>query len=246
MEKIVVFGRQDDALTACLTDNEAFRFVFTDSTEIPPDAACVLISPEFAGENLREIVRSIRRKNCPLAAVTGSLTDEAEEALLDSGITHIMKLPVSETLLKKRLAALTVSSSGTESVEFNLFRQMTQDNELRGAYVVKEADFSNIYRFVQRLQERMDKQAQLVTFSFHTRLHTPADSDTLEGGFRIVQKCLRRGDIACVYGTTILAILMNADQSGAEGAAKRIVQTFEAYCCDSIYTMKYEMQTIKS
>ena len=139
------------------------------------------------------------------------------------------------------------SAAGADAAPgLELFAEIEETNRQSGAYTVEADDFAGIYRFVMRIQDRMDKQAHLVSFCFHSRLNTPPEPGTVEEGFRIVQRCLRRGDIACMNGQTILAILMGADEEGCRVAADRIVSTYEAHCSGSAFTLKYEMREIRS
>ena len=246
MRKIVVLSRQDDALASNLAMPENVQLQFSESTHVLPDTACVLISQEFAGENIAKTAASLRRRMIPCAVLTFDRSDENEEMLLDAGIPQIIKLPMPATLMQKRIAAMLQSTDqGGQDTGLALFSQLSQSDEQRGAYAVREADFTNLYKFVCRLQDRMDKQAQPLRFTFHTRVKSPLEAGTLEAAFPIVQKCLRRGDIASIYGEGICAILMGADAEGGRIAAERIVSTYEAHIRDSIYTMKYEMQEIR-
>lgn len=246
MKKIVVMSQQDAALAEALSVPEGMELRFSESAGVLPDTACVLISQCFAGTRLAETAADLRRRNIPFAVVTFDRSDENEAALLDAGVTQIIKLPMSELLLKKRISALIhAAEPGGSDAGFALFSQLAEGDSQRGAYAVRESDFTNIYKFVLRLQERMDKQAQLVRFTFHTRLKMPLEPGTLEAAFPIVQKCLRRGDIASMHSEGIYAILMGADEEGGKIAADRIVTTYEAHVRDSIYTMKYEMQEIR-
>ncbi len=247
MKKVVILGKQSDLITSCFSGADEIRAAYSDLSDVLPDTACVLTAPGLDADTLREAVRVLSARKIPLAALTLNPSEEEQELLLDCGISNIIPLPMSAKLLQKRILLLAGSSaaSGTDAGA-DLFSRIAQSNEERGAYTVSEDDFSNIYRFVLRLQERMDKEAKLAVFSFHTRLNTPPEPGTVEEGFRIVQRCLRRGDIACIYGKTILAILMSAGADGCKTAADRIVSTYAAHCCDSIFTLQYEIREIRN
>lgn len=241
MKKIVLLGKKDAKWAQIFTDTDDMRFVF--SSDVMPDAACVLLLPDTADTRLPELVRILRSRRIPFAAVTEDGSDENQERLMDSGAAQVFVLPMSQGLLSKRILSLCSSDGGSE-IAFDLFAQLTDKSEQRGAYAVKESDFSNIYRFVQRMQDRAEKQSQLVIFRFTTRLQSAIEPGTLEDAFPIVQKCLRRGDLVCMYGENILAILIGADADGAKFAADRIVNTYQAHFCGSIYDMKYEIREI--
>lgn len=242
MEKAAVICGQDEGLKACFSDITDFKVQFSSADDIPSDAACVLVSQELS----EDAVRKLSAGNIPYAVITTDSSEENEERLLDSGIYTIIKLPMSQGLLSRHIKALIGKSDrrhgGTAP---DLFSGMPVSDGQRGAFTVQENDFENIYKFVCRLQERMDKQAQLVEFSFHSRLKKgQLEPGALEDAFSIIQKCLRRGDIVCIYGQAVLAILMGADEAGGRTAAERIVNTYEAHCCDSMYDMVYKMREI--
>ena len=246
MRKTVILSSRDEMLAAQFQDTENLAVQFSESADVLPDTGCVLISQQFAGAQLADTVLMLSRRGIPCAVLTFDKSDENEEKLLDSGITQMLKLPMSAGLLVKRIDALmkTPELHAPDS-GFELFAQMTDTERVNGAYVVPETDFPHIYRYVQRLQERMEKPAQLVKFSFHTRLNMKPEPGTLESAFPIVQKCLRRGDIVSIYGFSLCAILIGADEEGGKGAADRIVSTYAAHFPASLYTMKYEMQEIR-
>ena len=246
MKKIIILSTPDDELSSNLHAPDSAVLSFWDSPNVLPDTACVLISQRYIGEKLAETAAMYDKRNIPYAVVTFDKSEENEERLLDAGVSQILKLPMQASLLKKRISALLHASEHYSSdTGFAIFAQMAEGDSQRGAYVVQESDFTNIYKFVLRLQERMDKQAQLIRFTFHTRLKMPLEPGTLETAFPIVQKCLRRGDIASIFGDSIYAILIGAEQDGAKIAADPIVTTYTSHIRDSIYSLKYEMRAIK-
>lgn len=209
-----------------------------------PDTVCVLIAQETAGERLSEIARTLRNRDIPFAVLTEDGSDENQVRLLDFGVQNIFVLPMSAVLLQKRVTALCGSAGGGSEAGFDLFAQIAESDDRRGAFSVRESDFPNVYRFVLRLQERSEKLSQMVLFRFHGRLNMELEPGTLENVFPLVQKCLRRGDIVCIYGNEIIAILIGADEEGGKGAADRIIATYDAYYCNSPYSMNYEIRTV--
>ena len=126
-----------------------------------------------------------------------------------------------------------------------MFAKAVALDDQRGAFVVHESNFTNIYRFVKRLLDRSEKTAYLVKFTFSSSDGGEAGPGALEEAFLIIKMCLRRGDIISIYGNCILAILMGADADGSKTAAQRIVDTYQGFSCDSTYEMSYETQQIK-
>jgi len=245
MERIVILGKPDEQLENCLAEIADFQFIVSDSPDVMPDTAGVLITQQYAARHAAAAVQVLQKRSIPFAAVTSDASEENQAFLLESGISRLLFLPMSGVLLQKHLTALIGTPAVSElEAGFQLFSQIAESNLQRGAYVVREAEFTNIYRFVLRLQERMEKQAQLVIFSFRSRLNQKPEPGTLEEGFQIVQKCLRRGDIVCIYGAKILAIMMAANSGGGQSAADRIINTYHAYYCDSVFELQYEMHGI--
>lgn len=243
MVKIVMIGSAESEIAKSLSAVPEFRLVFSDSADVLPDTACVLVLQETAGERLPEIIRMLESRGIPFAVLASDSSEQNQEKLLDAGALNIFLLPISPSLLQKRVRLLA-GMNAPETRSFDLFAQIAANGEQRGAYAVQEENFVNIYRFVVRLQDRLEKKAQLITFSFHTRLNFPIEPGTLEEAFPIVQKCLRRGDIACIYGNTILCILLGADAEGGRIAAERIAATYNSHAAESFFTMRYEMQDI--
>ncbi|MBR4200422.1 MAG: hypothetical protein IKQ91_03980 [Oscillospiraceae bacterium] len=246
MSKVILIGKPDEALNACLSGMHELQFGYAENeAAVLPDTACVLIMQEQAGSSLQKTVNLLQKRGIPAAVLTSDGSEENQEYLLDLGAAQYFILPMKASLLQKRILALIGSHEGAGTdAGLELLMQIAKDEQPRGAFSVSEADFTKIYRFVLRLQERTEKKAQLVIFRFDTRLKTPVEPGTLEDAFPIVQKCLRKGDIVSMFGQTIMAILMAAEESGGRVAAERIINTYQAYYSGSIFDMKYEMRPI--
>ena len=243
MKKVLILCQPDEPLKNCFDSIHAAEIVFSADAEIPQDTDCVLISQRFTGAALPELLLSCRRSSLPAAVFTDDASEQNQELLLDMGFDHILLLPMSAKLLDKQITALLGSASASE-IGFALFAQLEESDAKTGAFQVSSHDFPMICRFVERLQGRMEKPSQLVIFHFSTRLKTPPEPGTVEQTFPIVQTCLRRGDIVCMDGQQILAILVGADEAGGRTAAERIIATYQAHCCDSIYDLHYNMQPV--
>lgn len=245
MNRICIFSNDDGALRKMLPQDETMQFEWTQFSEFDPETACVLISQHYAGDILPAVLRRVRSMGIPFAVLTFDGSDENQEKLLDAGVEQIFILPTAASLLQKKILLLIRNAAASKpEIGLDYLSQIAASNQELGAFVVQQTDFFNMYRFVMRLQDRMEKQAQLVTFAFHSRLNTPPEPGTLEAAFPIVQKCLRRGDIACIFGHQILAVLIGADPDGARTAADRIVATYQAYFCSGIYDISYEMRDV--
>lgn len=245
MKTILLISQPDERLNACFSGIPEYQFRMSASPEIQPDTACVLINAALDDSAIRNAVRLLKRRKIPFAAIAFECSEQKEEMLLDSGVSQIFSLPISPALLRKRIEALTEPDDRrTSDAGRVVFASLVADDQQRGAFVVQEADFAGIYQFVLRLQERLDKPAQLVRFRFRAQLDLPLEPGAPADALPLVQKCLRRGDIVCVYGHQIYAILLGSDPNGAKIAADRIVSTYQAYCRDSFCDMQYEISEI--
>lgn len=247
MKKIVVLCDSSEKFTGLFPEKSEYIVEYSKSADVMPDTDCVLISQEFIGDRLTETAASLSSRSIAFGVLTFDKSEENEEYLLDCGAGNIFGIPMSPVILEKRIAVLTETSDrrGAADPGLELFSQLAAADQKCGAYSVPESVFPDVYKLVLRLQERMDKPAQLVKFSFHTRLGGPLEPGILEEAFPIVQKCLRRGDIVSIFGQCLFAILMGADSEGGRVAADRIISTYNAHFCDNIYDMRYIMNVIK-
>ncbi|MBQ5340202.1 MAG: hypothetical protein J6Z40_13705 [Oscillospiraceae bacterium] len=244
MKKAVILSTPDIQLVRCFLGITSVQIEFSEQLAIPADADCVLIAQQQAAAALPALSELLRERNLPSAALTFDQSEENQELLLDLGFDNIFLLPMSGRLLEKRICAM-IGKARAPELGFDLFAAMEQSGGRLGAYAVSSGVFPMILRYVERLQDRMDKPSQLVTFRFRTRLNIPPEPGTLEEAFPIVQTCLRRGDIVTISGQEILAVLIGADDAGCKGAADRIIRTYQAHCCDSIFDMLYDIREIK-
>ena len=116
----------------------------------------------------------------------------------------------------------------------------------QGSFKVDEADFRKLYEFVQRLLERLEKDAHLVIFSFSSRFGSRIEPEIVNDFTTVVQRCLRKGDISCKSGHSLYVILLGADKNGSEVVAKRLIETFWSVCDDDAYDIDYEIKPINS
>lgn len=245
MYNIVVLSDNDARLKAALPVTKDISFTFTASPDVHPDIDCVLVSQDYYGEDIGEIMSSFKKHGIPCAAVTFDGSDENRAKLQRKEITDTIVFPTNEELFLKHITSVISSQRLGSDVEFETFAKAVALDDQKGAFVVHESNFTNLYRFVKRLLDRMEKPAYLVKFSFNSPYNGKLEPGALEEAFLIVKTCLRRGDIVSIYGNCLLAILIGADAEGAETAAKRIVDTYQGFCCNSIYDMGYETQEIK-
>jgi hypothetical protein len=245
MYNIVVLSNDAERLKSALPVNEKLSFSFTSSPDVQPDIECVLVAQDFSVDDIGDTVKTFKRRGIACAVVTFDGSDKNKAKLLGKGITDIFVLPMSDELLVTHITAIISAQRIGSDVGFEMFAKAVALDDQRGAYVVHESNFTNLYRFVKRLLDRMEKSAYLAKFTFSDGHNSPLEPGALEEAFLIVKMCLRRGDIVCIYGNCILAILIGADAAGAKTASQRIVDTYQGFSLNNSYEMSFETQEIK-
>ena len=244
-KKIALIDSSNSIVGRYTAGSELIQLDISSDADLIKDCDCVMISQEFAGDALGDMLRSVREHSLPVAVTTYSGSCENQERLLELGADDVIILPISVRLLEKRINALTGGSGlNAESIDFNSFKNIADANKGSGSFIVQENDFTNIYRFVLRMLERLDQRAQLVIFDMKCRSNSLIEPEVLHTFVTVVQSCLRRGDISSLHGTQMMVMLMGADREGAENAAHRIVETFYAHCDDDAYDVTFEIKAI--
>ena len=214
---------------------------------IPESAECAVISQEFAGEALDSTVAVLKRRQLTVAVASFAAPEQAQDALADCGADDIIFLPLSGKLLEKRLKLLSGSASvRNEPLNFDAFDHIHEANQGRGAFLVEERDFTTVFRFLSRILERLDKKAQMVIFQFESPCGPIEISEDIRNFTRIVQACLRRGDISAVCGMQVLLILVGTNAEDAHRVIRRLTDTFAAHYYDSCSRITYEMRELNS
>ena len=225
----------------------SLRVVATNDEELPTTSECVLIPQEYAGEKLVRMIRSMKNLLIPVAVATHDGTTDNQEYLLECGANDVIVLPIAAQLLEKRLLSLGAGSVLTRTnVNFAAFDRIREVNQGRGAFVVQENDFANIYRFVVRILERLEQKAQLIIFTFNSDFGPFIETGTVFDFIKVVQAVLRRGDISSIYGRQVFVILMGTDAENGERVVKRMLDTFTAHYGDDTCEITYEMREISS
>lgn len=239
-KKIVVLGG-DAGISAAFSELSGLNVTFTEQPEdIGADFACAVVADKCAGA-----IAALKQLGLPVAAVTADAAPETQDRLLEQGGDDVLVLPMSAKLLQKRLSALTESiAHSAEPVDFASFDRIREANKGRGAFIVEEHDFTNVYRFVTRILERLDKKAQMIIFNFKSACGPIAETEDVENFMKIGQACLRRGDISAVCGAQVLLILLGADDGDGKKIAKRLTDTFEAHYVDATSRITYEIREI--
>lgn len=232
-------GKTGDYIkSACKTD-----ISLSDSTDIPSDCSCVIVSDEFLGENASELITTLNCTGVPICAATFDSSLSKQEQLSLTGVDDVFILPMFGALIDKKIELLT-DTEKTEDLSF--IEQLSADTQGQGSFTVNENDFKRLYEFIQRMVERLDKDASLVVFSFTTRFSAKIEPEIVNDFTSVVQRCLRRGDISCKSGHSIYVILVGADRSSSEKVAKRLIETFWSICDDDAYDIEYKVKPINS
>ena len=219
--------------------------------EIKGDEADVfLLCQEFLGGNLPETINIIKKNMKSSAVLTGDNSLENQEYLCSAGVDDIIFLPVCSEFLMKRIAFLNASKNDVlekSSVNMACFSKLEETNGGNGAYLVHRQNFGDIYKFVLRIMERLEKKCQVLIFSLEKNKNCRKETDeVMEVLSDAVQICLRRGDIFSVCESNqIVVILMGADDDGGHLVANRVVSNFYSKCCDCNFKLKYDIKEIE-
>ncbi|MDO4864070.1 MAG: hypothetical protein Q4A05_07865 [Ruminococcus sp.] len=214
----------------------------TQERDIPEEARCVLVSEDFAGSDVSELVTELRCGGVPVCIVSFNTSFKAQEQFALSGADDVLILPMYGALIEKRINRLC---GDTEAADFSFIDDVSE-NVGQGSFRVDEADFRKLYEFVRRLLERLEKDAHLVKFSFSSRFGSRIEPEMVNDFTSVVQRCLRKGDISCKSGHSLYVILLGADRDGAEVVAKRLIETFWSVCDDDAYDIDYVIKPINS
>ncbi len=243
-KNVIIFSGEDAAIRKAIANIDEMQFTFTETPVFANETDCVLISQDFAGDALVEIVKNLKSRLIPTAVITSDLSADNQEFLLECGADDILPLPLHTRLLIKRIYALTGRPELTaDHVDFAAFDRILEANRGAGSFIVEEHDFTNMYRFVSRLLERLDQKAQLVIFDFDSELGIPETASVYDF-IKIVRTVLRRGDISSICGHQVLVILMGSDEAGGKVAVKRMIDTFDAHFNDGTCDISYQIREV--
>jgi len=246
MSKHIAVVCGDAAQQALFSDLAGIRTAFAaDLDSIPKDTDCVVLSQEQAGAQLAAQIEKLHGLLYTVAVLSADRTEGNQDVLADCGADDILFLPMSKKLLARRLTQIAESRlHGDTAVDFAAFDRIGEANQGRGAFIVQEHDFTNIYRFVARILERLEKQAQMVIFNFDNPFGVIGATEDVHNFSKIVRACLRRGDISAASGTKVLLILLGASAEDAQGVVKRLTDTFASHYYDAESKITYEMREI--
>lgn len=242
MEKrIILLDNPNGEIGKIFSSSCSCDITITQGKNIPEDACCTIVSEEFAGADLSELVTELQCSEIPVCIASFNTSAEAQEQFADTGADDVFILPMSGRLIEKRLSRLCGS---VETSDFSFIDDMTVDKLGQGSFKVEESDFKKLYEFVSRLLERLEKEAHLVIFSFSSRFGSKVEPEIVSDFTAVVQRCLRKGDISCKSGHKLYVILLGADRSGSELVAKRLIETFWNISNDDTYDINYEIKPI--
>lgn len=246
MKKVALIDGANSKISRYTDGAKELRFELSETADVSPDCECVIISQEFAGDKLSDMIDTLKDKSYAVAVATFSGSCENQEDILNAGADDVIVLPMCSRLLEKRIMSLTPGAGLIEDyIDFAAFDRIANANKGSGSFIVQESDFTNIYRFVLRILERLEKRAQLLIFNLSCRGDSLIEPEVLHTFVTVVQRCLRRGDISSVHGTQLFVMLIGSDTEGAQHAAARIIETFYAHCDDDAYDISFEVREIK-
>ncbi|MBR3630436.1 MAG: hypothetical protein IKN55_08205 [Oscillospiraceae bacterium] len=247
IRKMTVCGGDAPWLQPALSALSGYQVVYAEPGTVPDDSDCVLIVQEFAGDKLADRIRALHRLLIPLAVVTYDGTTENQEFLAGCGADDVIVFPIAGKLLRNRLELLCGSPVySPDDLDFSAFDRIRESNQGKEPFIVPKHDFENVYRFVIRLLERLDQKAQFIIFTFTSDCGPVVESQCIMNFTRIVQACLRRGDISAVYGRQVFIILMGADDIGGHMVIGRVMDAFTAHFDDENCEITFDMREISS
>ena len=240
--KIMLLDKQGGEAGRYLSSSCKLDFVISQNKVISDDISCILVTEDFLGTDLNELITELKCNSVPVCIVSFNTSFNAQEQFALSGADDVIILPVFGKLLEKRISNLC---GNNESDDLSFIDDMSE-NSCQGSFKVDKSDFRKLYEFVQRLLERLEKDAHLVTFSFSSRFGSKIEPELVNDFTVVVQRCLRKGDISCKSGHCLYVILMGADRKGAEIVAKRLIESFWSVCDDDAYDIEYSIKPINS
>ena len=246
MKNVIIYSSHEDWVEPFVQSPDGFQIRLTSEPAFSGTADCVLISQQYAGNQLAGAIAQYNQLRIPCAVVTFDGTLENQEKLLQCGADDVIVLPVCTEILCHRIRALTEMPVRSDTaLNFASFDRIVESNQGNGSFIVAEHDFMNIYRFVTRILERLEQRAQLIIFSFSSEPDSFVESESVLHFLKIVQTCMRRGDISSVYGKQVLVLLLGSDAEGGQGVIDRVISTFNThYNMDESCEVTYEMREI--
>ena len=243
-KKVLIIDNKDSLLYRSVRSLPGIEPVIYSGDEFPSDCECVMISQEFAENRINSLLGKAWEKMMSAALCTTNGSYENQVDLCSTGADDVIVLPMYGKLLRRRIIDL---AENTVISGFSSFDTFASGNDASGAFVVEEKDFRNIYKFVLRILERLDKKAQLVEFRLRSRMPDGiVEPDVMNDLGLVVQRSLRHGDICCQNGNRVYVILIGADSIGGDIASQRISNSFESVCADDAYDVTYEIREISN
>lgn len=244
-KKAAVLGSPSPETAKILAGVEGLTCIETIPGNIPIDADCILIPCGDVTDELGKLITQAKEHFLPVGVITENASNDELEHILDLGADDIIPLPLPVRLVSQRITALcSIASFAEGAVDFSLFDKIADSNGGIGSFIIQENDFANIYRFVLRLLERLDKKAQLLIFNVSSRFQDFIEPEIVHNFSGVVQRCLRRGDISSLHGRQVFVILIGADTAGGNVAAKRLIDTYFAHFDDDAYDIDFQIKEI--
>lgn len=181
----------------------------------------------------------------PAVAVTSNGGCENQERLCNMGFDDIFCLPMCKQFIKKRVNVLmqAVASNSADVNAENIY--LTGYDGENGSFCVRSEDFAHIYKYVLRMLERLDKDAQMLVMNLEFK-GSSTDELTLKKLSDVAQKSLRRGDMSAICGgNQVIILLIGADDEGGRLVATRIARGFMEECSQSGADLSYDIREVR-
>ena len=111
---------------------------------------------------------------------------------------------------------------------------MRRNDDNRGSYFVEYDSFHYIYNYIRRSIDRNHRDVQVVLFTINfvregENVEHPEVEKAVEALSKAISDCIRREDVSTKYSSNqLIVILMDADNSKAEAAIRRILDEFDS------------------
>lgn len=121
----------------------------------------------------------------------------------------------------------------------------------KGAYLVEQEGFRNIYQFIARYIDRTKLQVQILLMTLYPANREAEDSARLEAEMCLlgeeIGSQLRRGDVSTRFSSTqYVVILMDASEENGHKIADRILNAYRDRSKSDDVAVRYDVRQIKT
>ena len=251
-EILIAFTRKEDVVYRYGGDEFAvFLKGFTDPSAISERCSLLIARTEYyIGQLLNDSLQSEYSTSIGVAVAPEDGKTFTELALCaDKGMYKVKQSGGRGCFCKGEFGTVYYTRKGKESIDVLSLRSMVEETTYaKGSFAVNYDYFKMLFRFLQRYSERNGANVQMVVLT----LKGNENEDLARGKVmqaeqmlsEVVEKTLRRGDVAASYGANqFLIMLMDTDTERGKIALRHIQKNWEEVNQD--YTLDYEIQSMR-